>query len=684
MAFRQTVNLGNSIIGVSILTMPYCFKNCGILLSIFLIILSGFLNRAGCHLLLKSAIITRKRSYELMAYDVFGSKGKLVVEIGILGFLIGTIVAFFVVIGDLGPAIISEIFGIPNGPLLRAFIMTFLGMFVALPLGLLRRIDSLSSFSALSLGLYILLITKLFSEAFTNLVTATEKELSNKINWWNWSGALTNLPIFAMALSCQTQLFEVFDYTVLNFEDFNSLRKLNGVVKQAIHLCSFVYIMVGILGYVAFYEDPFQGNILVFLPEGFSSSLTKLGFIFTVVISLPICLFPCRTSLHSLMFRKGSNSLLNEPTSTAMYMSDHDFRLLTVLLIVTTIGISVIVPRIEIVLGLIGSTIGAIICFILPGLIYTNITTKNTTERLMARVVTWIGFFILIVCTISTLHNAQSVQSTNNMIEHIKDEALKNNKVDPLNFNQGNSNRIKSKADVKVSAVTEKAQVNQAVKFPLPLDPIKIKKQEEILQRLENQQKEHKKILEEQKEILKEMKKHEDDHHAAIVNSAEGKDSHQAVIPEKPIEHQNDHHPPDVVKAEDFKVLKPAVQEKAQAKSKVDGQPKQLNSNLSLNSVKNDKLPLKEANREIVSNISGSKARKVIKISPLVIEEPAKAVNDIAKPQINQSNGKSNPLPVVRLVQNASVNEAKPKLLPEKEKLHEPKRDILSVDKLSD
>lgn len=148
---------------------------------------------------------------------------------------------------------------IPNGPLLRAFIMTFLGMFVALPLGLLRRLDSLSSFSALSLALYTLLITKLFSEASANLLTATEKELTTKINWWDWSGALTNLPsefrliwryfyttmsrsscctVLVMALSCQTQLFEVFDYTVLNFEDFNSVKRLNKVVKRAINICS--------------------------------------------------------------------------------------------------------------------------------------------------------------------------------------------------------------------------------------------------------------------------------------------------------------------------------------------------------------------------------------------------------------------------------------------------------------
>ena len=171
--FKYTVNLGNSIIGVSILAMPYCFSQCGIILSIVLILLSGLLSRLSCHLLLKSAVLSRRRNFELLAYHTVGPTGKFVVEVGVLGFLIGTCVAFFVVVGDLGPALFAQLFGLSNGqsPQLRAFIMTFLGMFVALPLCLLRRLDSLTSFSALSLGLYTFLVVKLFSEASNNLLS---------------------------------------------------------------------------------------------------------------------------------------------------------------------------------------------------------------------------------------------------------------------------------------------------------------------------------------------------------------------------------------------------------------------------------------------------------------------------------------------------------------------------------
>lgn len=43
------------------------------------------------------------------AFHALGSTGKLLVELGIIGFLMGTVIAFFVVVGDLGPEIIAKV-----------------------------------------------------------------------------------------------------------------------------------------------------------------------------------------------------------------------------------------------------------------------------------------------------------------------------------------------------------------------------------------------------------------------------------------------------------------------------------------------------------------------------------------------------------------------------------------------
>lgn len=392
-SLKNTINLGNSIIGVSILAMPYCFEKCGIVLSSLLLLVSGLLTRITCHLLLKSAITARRRNYEFLAFHTFGPTGKLVVEIGILGFLLGSCVAFFVVMGDLAPPLASDFFLLEVSPRLRLTVLVLLGTCVGLPLGLLRNLDSLTSLSALSLGFYCLLVLKVFLESFPVLWSGAWWD---RVVLWRHENLLSVLPIFAMALSCQPQLFEIFD-TVND----PSLKRMNSVVNGAVQMCSMVYIMMGFFGYVAFCgsASPLPGNVLVLLGSSLASEFIKLGFVATLVVSFPLCLFPCRTSLHSLLFKRGSK--FHDPSYD--YIPDGQFRLLTVLLVGATLATACLVPNIELVLGLTGSTIGTLICVIMPALVFTRVQPKSTNERLVAKFLSWAGLCIMIGCTMTTL-----------------------------------------------------------------------------------------------------------------------------------------------------------------------------------------------------------------------------------------------------------------------------------------
>ncbi|CAN8003358.1 unnamed protein product, partial [Ixodes hexagonus] len=118
----------------------------------------------------------------------------------ILGFLLGSCVAFFVVVGDLAPPLASDFFLVEASPRLRTTVLLLLGTCVGLPLGLLRNLDSLTSFSAMSLVFYGLLVLKIFGEAFSVLWSMTWWD---KVVLWRHENLLSVLPIFAMALSCQ-------------------------------------------------------------------------------------------------------------------------------------------------------------------------------------------------------------------------------------------------------------------------------------------------------------------------------------------------------------------------------------------------------------------------------------------------------------------------------------------------
>lgn len=452
-----------------------------------------------------------------MVQDVLGTKGRFLVEIGLIGFLLGSCIAYFIMIGDLAPKILAELIEIKYSNYLRFMTIMALSLFVALPLSLLKKVDSLTSLSVLSMILYSCLIFKLIFET-TDKIHANKMTTDNfdKISFWNTSGLLTTFPIFSMAMSCQTSLFEIFDKSVVSC-DLENLKRDNNTIKKAIYMCSFVYIIVGLLGYMAFHDQSLCGNILLALPPSLTTTLTKFGFTISLLLSFPLCLFPCRTSVYSLtigkmkelleieklshtemllvegsetqqdeldlgdvtnnngqaidkneiksnetssgkfhhnltLFNKSSkfietnqqrlSTIINNHGSSYTYtkllsdddellldseiecdrigainvvkgpskvlMSDFHFKLLTVILIGLTVTLSLLFPHIEFILGIIGSTAGTVVCFVLPAYTFIKIGKHSRVELYSARLLLSIGLAIFIFCTYSTIHKANT------------------------------------------------------------------------------------------------------------------------------------------------------------------------------------------------------------------------------------------------------------------------------------
>ncbi|CAL8100309.1 unnamed protein product [Orchesella dallaii] len=411
MVSRHVVTLANSIVGVSVLAMPFCFKQCGIVLATLSLMVGAVMTRMVCYFLVKAAVMSRRRTYELLAWSTFGQTGKFMVEISIIGFLIGTLIAFMVVIGDLGPEILSEIFSMENNSSLRTIIMTALSLFVALPLGLLRNIDSLSSVSTASVLFYLFLLLKIFSEGIGPLWSG---EYLDRIHFWRSGGVLQCIPIFSMALSCQTQIFGIYDAL-----PDPSPQKMNEVVKQAVNLCTFFYFCVGFFGYIAFSHQNFGGNILLSFTPTWSTQLIKSMFLMSVVFSVPLVIFPCRVSLHSLICKSVSTYHPVHDMSTN-YIPESRMKALTVTIVAFTLVIGIIIPNIELVLGLVGSTTGSIICIIFPSIMFVKVTSKSTTEKLVAQAIFCIGVVLMFLTTYATLYAAEQSQVIENIPEQIR------------------------------------------------------------------------------------------------------------------------------------------------------------------------------------------------------------------------------------------------------------------------
>ncbi|XP_018566739.1 putative sodium-coupled neutral amino acid transporter 10 [Anoplophora glabripennis] len=404
----HVMNLANSIIGVSVLAMPYCFKQCGIVLSILMLLMSSIISRLACHFLLKSAIIARRKTFEFLAFYIFGAMGKFAIEIGIIGFLIGTCIAFFVVMGDLGPEIIAEITGSYTTNTMRTSILMALSLFCVLPLGLLRNVDSLSGVSRATIGFYFCLVLKIVFEGIPHIFSG---DWYNNVNFWRPAGILQCLPIFTMALFCQTQLFEI--YQALQNA---TLEEMNNLVRIAVNICTCVYTFVGVFGYIAFFQKPFTGNILLSFSPSLMTDVIKIGFILSVAFSFPLVIFPCRASLYSLLYKEGYP--IHEGMSA--YIPEGRFKGLTLFIVFISLIIGIMIPNIELVLGLVGSTIGVMICVLFPVTCFICISQKNTNERILAQLMLMIGVFVMVLGTYKNLYSMESLEPNTVTISSFK------------------------------------------------------------------------------------------------------------------------------------------------------------------------------------------------------------------------------------------------------------------------
>lgn len=103
MRFRNIINMSNGVLGISVLTMPYCFEQvslnhkhllklcleelkniffkCGVVLSLILLATSGFITSFSCKLLMRSARMKNIANLEFLALRTFGPVGKLLIEL---------------------------------------------------------------------------------------------------------------------------------------------------------------------------------------------------------------------------------------------------------------------------------------------------------------------------------------------------------------------------------------------------------------------------------------------------------------------------------------------------------------------------------------------------------------------------------------------------------------------------
>ncbi|CAF3243772.1 unnamed protein product [Rotaria socialis] len=389
---KSVLSLSNAIVGVSVLSMPYCYHQCGIILATLLMIISAIITSYSCKILISSAHASNSATYEYLALRATGRTMKLVVELSSIGLLLGSIVAYQMIVGDLGSVVVAQTLDVTNSQLIRGLVILILTFTVSFPLSLSERFDHLTPISIQSIIFYLLF--GLYSFVQCGLNSTSILLNLNKIVYWRWSGIFVSLPIISLSFSCQTMLFVVFS----ELSDATS-HAMNDVIDLSVTIVGLMYFIAGIFGYLAFFPTYafIPGNVMQIFPKNLFQQIFLWGFILNCTTGIPFMVNPTRISLYTLWNNQQQQSLFGERHIIPRRL----IIVFTAIVVFLPTLIAIFIPNLEFVLALTGATSGQLICYILPAIIALHVMPHGLST-LKTKVLMIIGIISLVICTIMT------------------------------------------------------------------------------------------------------------------------------------------------------------------------------------------------------------------------------------------------------------------------------------------
>jgi len=330
------------------------------------------------------------KSYEKLVRALFGERASILVTFSVILTTFGACTGFLVIIADLLPPIVKLIVGEEHEWLYaRATVALVVSVIGILPLASLKNFNSLRFSSTLAIISVTFTVFVVIFRSSQHLPLT--EEVRSQIKYFNINlGVFDALPLISFAFGCHMQLIPIF----AELKDNHIPSRPNSVILCTNLVCIGLYSLTGIFGYLQFPTSNI-GNILKNYPgDDALVNVARAVLCFVIVCHYPPSNYCCRAALEYLVCRHKQPSTFRRLGWT--------FGIWAGALIV-----SLAIPEIDVVFGLIGATANSLIVFIFPALFLIFCNSKYSWDGIKGPLAKLIGFTILgmgvIICIVGTI-----------------------------------------------------------------------------------------------------------------------------------------------------------------------------------------------------------------------------------------------------------------------------------------
>uniref|UniRef100_A0A8C9STF2 Solute carrier family 38 member 4 n=1 Tax=Scleropages formosus TaxID=113540 RepID=A0A8C9STF2_SCLFO len=391
-------NLSNAIMGSGILGLSYAMANTGIVIFISLLFAVAILSLYSVHLLLMTAKEGGSLIYEKLGERAFGWPGKMAAFGCITMQNIGAMSSYLFIVKYELPEVIRAFLGLEeisgewylNGN----YLVVFVSVGVIMPLALLKNIGYLGYTSGFSLSCMVFFLGVVMYKKtqvpcplpmldHNSAHDADDDTCKPKFFVFN-SQTVYTMPILAFAFVCHPEVLPIYS----ELKD-RSRRKMQNVSNLSIFAMLVMYMLSALFGYLTFY-DSVEAELLHTFTKVYKFDtlllLVRLAVLTAVTLTVPIVLFPIRSSIVTLMFSGKEFSWIRHMFIAACILTFNNL-------------LVIFVPTIRDIFGFIGASAATMLIFIMPSAFYIRLVKSvpfKSPQKITASVFLVMGVVFMV------------------------------------------------------------------------------------------------------------------------------------------------------------------------------------------------------------------------------------------------------------------------------------------------